>query len=299
MDGLGMLAVDWGTSRLRVWALADDGTVRARASSDAGMSSLAADGYETALLDLVGPWLDPGTRLPVLVCGMAGARQGWREAGYRAVPCRPVEPGAAVPVPTADRRLAVAIIPGLSQRDPPDVMRGEETQLAGLSARLGAADSVVCLPGTHAKWALLSGGLVTGFTTVMTGELFGLLASQSILRHSIAPAGDDDEVFLDAVDAMLATPERLTAALFSVRAAGLVGNQPVAGARSRLSGLLIGAELAQTRELWRRAPVHLVGAGPLVARYRLALIRAGAQTVIEDGEALTLTGLAAARGAVS
>jgi 2-dehydro-3-deoxygalactonokinase len=38
------IAVDWGTSNLRVWAMGPEG-VLAEAASDAGMGSLARDGF--------------------------------------------------------------------------------------------------------------------------------------------------------------------------------------------------------------------------------------------------------------
>jgi 2-dehydro-3-deoxygalactonokinase len=63
---------------------------------------------------------------------MAGARQGWVEAGYVDTPARLASIlEHAVPVPGQDRDIR--ILPGIAQRDPkaPDVMRGEETQLLG------------------------------------------------------------------------------------------------------------------------------------------------------------------------
>lgn len=289
------IAVDWGTSALRVWAIGRDGAVVANAASDDGMGKLRPDEFEPALLGLVGNWLPAGGgAMQVIVCGMAGARQGWLEAPYRAVPCAPVASGRLTQVRTGDRRIAVNIIPGLSQDDPPDVMRGEETQLAGLVAGLGQADATVCMPGTHSKWVRVEHGRVARFTTFMTGEAFALLASQSVLRHSVDAGGEDRNAFLSGVADMLEEPERLTAALFGIRAGGLLKNTGGAVARSRLSGLLIGVELAAARSHWEGQVVHLVGARPLSQAYAAALERAGAQPVIEDAEALTLAGLAAA-----
>ena len=51
------IAVDWGTSHLRAWAMSANGTVLAQASSDRGMGRLDRAGFEPALLALVGPWL--------------------------------------------------------------------------------------------------------------------------------------------------------------------------------------------------------------------------------------------------
>jgi 2-dehydro-3-deoxygalactonokinase len=90
---------------------------------------------------------------------------------------------------TKDPRLRVSILPGLKQAVPPDVMRGEETQIAGFLAAAPGFDGVLCLPGTHAKWVQISAEEVVSFRTFMTGELFDLLSTQSVLRHSIAGEG--------------------------------------------------------------------------------------------------------------
>ena len=162
------IAVDWGTSNLRVWAMGPDG-VLAQAQSDDGMGRLARDGFEPALLALIAPWLGAGVT-PVMACGMVGSRQGWCEAPYRAVPCTPMDARMAMRVLVRDPRISVRIAPGLKQASPADVMRGEETQIAGALA-LGAQDGVICLPGTHSKWAQVSAQEVVSFQTYMTGEI--------------------------------------------------------------------------------------------------------------------------------
>lgn len=90
------IAVDWGTTHLRAWAMGPEGP-RAQAGSDEGMGRLARAEFEPALLRLIGPWLGAGVT-PVLACGMLGSRQGWHEAPYRSVPCTPLEPGSLVAV---------------------------------------------------------------------------------------------------------------------------------------------------------------------------------------------------------
>jgi len=287
------IAADWGTSHLRLWALDAAGKTLARASSAAGMGKLKPEDYEPCLLRSVADWLprEGGWRIPVVICGMAGARQGWREAPYRAVPCAPAAASGLTPLETADKRLDVRIVPGLSQADPPDVMRGEETQIAGLLAA-GTGEGTLCLPGTHSKWVRLEKGRVTGFRTYMTGELFSIIGEASILRYSLAEAGEafDEAAFLEALREMLAAPQTLTAALFSIRARGLLEGGGAAS-RTLLSGYLIGAELAATRPLWEGGRVHLLGSGPLAALYASALRRLGAAPVVEDTEKLTLAGL--------
>jgi 2-dehydro-3-deoxygalactonokinase len=292
------IAVDWGTSRLRAFAVGPGGELLDEAISGAGMGRLAgAPAFEGALVALVEPWLADGEATEIVACGMVGARQGWIEAPYAEVPCPPGGRGA-IRAPTSDARLSVHIVPGLCQRRPPDVMRGEETQIAGLLGREPAFEGTVCLPGTHTKWVHVSAGEVVSFTSFMTGELFNLLAGQSVLRHGLAGEGWSEADFAEAVEDSLARPERLAARLFGLRAGALLEGLPPERARARLSGFLIGAELAASRPHWLGREVVLIGAPAVAGPYRAALALCGLEARTADATELTLAGLAAARGAV-
>jgi 2-dehydro-3-deoxygalactonokinase len=287
------IAVDWGSSNLRAWAMAPDGGVAAEAGAGTGAVGLGPEGFEPALLALVGGWLGAG-RTDVLICGMAGARGGWVEAPYAVVPCAP-GPAAFARAPTADPRLAVRILPGLRQDSPADVMRGEETQIAGLLAGEPRFDGVACLPGTHTKWCHLSAGEVVSFTSYMTGEIFALLASQSVLRKTLGTEGWSDADFAEAVEDGLARPERVASRLFGLRAEALLHGLAPERARARLSGLLIGAELAGARPYWLGREVVLIGATALADAYRTALGLGGLTARVVDATEMTRAGLAAAR----
>lgn len=284
------IAVDWGTSHVRAWAMQGD-TPIAEKGSDAGMGSLKPDEFEGALLAMIDPWLG-FSRTPVVACGMVGARQGWCEAPYAKVPCPPVGAGMARPQ-VEDPRLDVVILPGLSQDTPPDVMRGEETQIAGYLAKEPNFDGVLCLPGTHTKWAHISAGEVVSFRTFMTGELFGLLSKSSVLRHSMGDGWSDAD-FAEAVRDGMGRPEALANRLFSLRAADLLSGSVPGAARARLSGFLIGAELAAARPYWLGQRVVLIGDDGLSSLYAAALQPEGVAAEIADGSAVTLAGLTAA-----
>ena len=288
------VAVDWGTSNLRAWAMDDGGAPRAHAASHRGMAGLAPEDFEPALVALVTSWLRPEARTAVVACGMVGARQGWADAGYASVPCPPAGARPATRPAVADPRLAVYILPGVCQAAPADVMRGEETQIAGLLARNPRFDGVVCLPGTHSKWVHVSAGEIVSFASFMTGELFGLLSERSVLRHGLDGAGFSEPDFDAAVDDALSHPERLAGRLFSLRAENLLAGLEPDRARARLSGLLIGAELAAARPYWLGRDIALVGARGLAERYARALSAQGIAPTAHDAEALTLAGLAAA-----
>ncbi|UWQ22619.1 2-dehydro-3-deoxygalactonokinase [Jannaschia sp. W003] len=279
------IAVDWGTTALRATLV--EGEATQTRESGAGMNSLGREGFEPALLALVEDWLPA----PVRVCGMAGARQGWHEAPYRSVPCTPL--GDPVRVPASDPRLHATIVPGLSQRAPhPDVMRGEETQIAGVLATLPDFDGCLCLPGTHTKWVHVSAGEVISFLTCMTGELFALLSERSVLRHSLAGDGWDDAAFAEAAAEALSRPERLAARAFGLRAADLLHGQDAGTARATLSGLLVGAEMAAARPWWLGRDVVITGSDRTAPIYEAALAAEGITTRILPAGAMTLAGLA-------
>lgn len=289
-------AVDWGTSNCRVWWMDKGDAVIGRRHCARGMSTLGPDGYQ-AVLDQLLPETY-GAALDIIVCGMAGSRQGWTEAPYATVPCAPGQPLGAVRAPTGRDNQRVWILPGLKQADPPDVMRGEETQISGFLERHPGWDGVICLPGTHSKWVHVSAGEVVSFRTMMTGEMFALLSGQSVLRHSVAQQGWDDTAFADAVERALSHPAASTGDLFGLRAGALVAGLKPETARARLSGLLIGAELATARPYWLGQRVAILGAGSVAELYRVALSAQGVAPEMADAEEMTLAGLAAARTAL-
>ncbi|WP_417715348.1 2-dehydro-3-deoxygalactonokinase [Roseibium aestuarii] len=291
------IAVDWGTSRLRVFAMDANDRPIASASSDKGMGQLSRDAFEEALAELVSGWLADGPR-PMIACGMVGARQGWIEAAYGPVPGPALSETGLVRAPATDPALALRILPGLAQQEPADVMRGEETQIAGFLSAHPGFDGLLCLPGTHSKWARLKDDQVLSFRTYMTGEMFALLSGHSVLRHSLAAAADMSETsgsrFVEGLDRARALRGNLSADLFSIRARGLLQGFTPVEAFDYLSGLLLGAELTAAAETDADLPVALIGSGPLGARYRQALGHFGRDAAMMDTTDATLAGLTAA-----
>ncbi|MGC1506234.1 MAG: 2-dehydro-3-deoxygalactonokinase [Sulfitobacter sp.] len=283
------IALDWGTSRPRAWAM-KDGRAEANVHSGDGMGGLTRDQFEPALAALLNVW-NVTARTPIIACGMVGSRQGWVEAPYHAVPCAPL---AAATVTAPSDMFNVQVIAGLRQSTPSDVMRGEETQIAGFLALNPDWDGVICLPGTHTKWVQISAGEVVSFQTYMSGELFTLLAAQSVLRHSVNTDNWDQPTFDFTVEEALSKPEKLAARLFAIRADDLLDGTPPEKGRARLSGLLIGAELAATRPYWLGTNIAIIGADAAAAPYARALQTQGAPATIADAERMTLAGLTAA-----
>ncbi|KAJ55336.1 2-keto-3-deoxy-galactonokinase [Actibacterium mucosum KCTC 23349] len=296
-DGSGhitWIAADWGTSNLRVWLMGPGPKPLVSLEAHTGAGSLTRDGFEGALLDLVGPYLPESGHIPVMVCGMAGSRQGWAEAAYHTVPCKPPGFDDAVPVDCTDPRLQVRILPGVKQTKPADVMRGEETQIAGFLSENNKFDGVLCLPGTHTKWVHISAEEIVTFQTFMTGEMFALLSEKSMLRHSVAKGGHDAGAFAEGLSDAMRRPQAVAAQLFNIRAATLVADMAPGAARGRLSGLLIGLELMATRPYWLGQNVVLIGADALSEIYREALSSQGVVAQMADANTCVLNGLRAA-----
>lgn len=296
------VAVDWGTSNLRAWGVDAAGAVTVSRGSPNGMGKLTREQFPGALSDLLeGVEGQSGGPVQVLICGMAGARQGWLEAPYLQAPTdlRGLLDGAVRPE-MPDARLAPAILPGVCQKIPgsDNVMRGEETQLLGLAALNPGFSGVVCMPGTHSKWAQLSGTRIERFATAMTGELFEVLKTHSVLRHSLA--GDLDgpgraDGFATGVQIGIDHPERLLGQLFEVRAGSLLSGRQPDWCAGYLSGLLIGSEIGANREWIGTAEVPLIGSAALCALYGQALARIGVRSRLVDATEAVLAGLKAAR----
>lgn len=293
------VAVDWGTSRLRAWAMSPLGDVLAGDASDQGAGSLNSEEFEDALLSLIAPWLDNNTCTPVLVCGMAGSRQGWAEAPYVSLPADLSEVAQqAVSVTTRNGLISVSILPGLCQRDAssPDVIRGEETQLLGLANAMPAFSGRVCLPGTHSKWVELTGTRIASSRTYMTGELFKLLSTQSILRHSLDGNEAWDEAgFVDGVRKAVSRKGAITPDIFAIRAHGLLFGADPDRASAYLSGLIIGGEIAAETASDPGGKTVIIGARKLAQHYQTAFGVIGQEAELIDAGDLTLLGLSSAR----
>lgn len=282
------IAIDWGTTHLRAFAM-QGARMLDKAQSDAGMNRLKPEGFAPALQQVTQGWT-VSTETPMIACGMVGARQGWVEAAYRTAPCLPLD-GTLTPVPGTPK---VHIIPGIRQNTPADVMRGEETQIAGFLSLNPGWDGVLCLPGTHTKWVEISAGEIISFQTFLTGELFALLSTASVLRHSVAGKGWDADAFADAVADAMSKPERLAARLFGLRAADLLHGTNAGTSRAQLSGQLIGAELAAARPYWLGRQIGLLGNGAQADAYAAALAVQGVPVTLADADRMTLAGLTTA-----
>lgn len=279
-----MIGVDWGTTGFRAYRLTEDGAIRDRKSSPRGIMTVPDGRFSDTLRGEIGPWLAGGEGR-VLLCGMIGSRQGWREAPYLPLPAG-IEAIAAATIEIPFDWARVRLVPGLIGADPlgvPEVMRGEETQLLGLDS----ADGLVCLPGTHAKWARLREGRITAFSTHMTGEVFAALHGHTILGWMMRDGPPAPAAFARGL-ARSAEGGGVLHHLFGVRTLALSDALAETETAAYLSGLLIGHEVNAELGGHGDGMVTLIGAGELTALYAQAITALGREVVIADETAAAL-----------
>lgn len=295
------VAVDWGTSSFRLWLVDRSGQALAERRSDEGMLAAGKVGFPAVLQAHLAA-VEAPDHLPVLVCGMAGAKTGWVEAGYVDTPAQlSAILKQAVRVPGEARDIR--ILPGIAQRDEgaPDVMRGEETQLLGALGLAAAGNALVCMPGTHSKWVRVKDGIVQRFSTFMTGELFSVVSRETILSLAVAGADEAEDVasFKAAVQAAHEAPAFAANLLFTARSRQLLFGGTPAAARETLSGTLIGAELAAGLSgAVPKEAVTLIASGRLAMLYRLAFEALSVTVRPVDADEAVRRGLSMAAAAI-
>lgn len=286
---------DWGTSHARLFLCAGH-QVLARVRGP-GLGPILKSGTTcaTAYAELTAPWAVDHGPLPALLCGMVGSNLGWIDAGYVACPA-----GIAGLVGSFSHvDQFIGIVPGVagdSLLGAPDIMRGEETQVAGalsLMPGLSAGTQWLCLPGTHSKWIKLQDGEISTFQTVMTGELFALLKDHSILLRAAPDAPPAPGIYeIGVARAASLGSVALLPALFETRTRQVREGMPATDAGAFLSGMLIGAELSWIGGLQPDIrSVTLIGDPDMTHRYAIAAQHFALETVCIDGEKAVLAGL--------
>lgn len=277
------IAIDWGTTNRRIYRF-EHGAIAATERDDCGVRAMTGKNYDAEIDAIRHRFGD----LPILMAGMVGSTIGWRDAGYASLPAG--LPALASCLHMIDARTA--IVPGLKVLDKgrADVLRGEEVQLLGAAqAGLVPPAALLCQPGTHCKWAKLSGGEITDFATAMTGELFALLKSHSIFAGSLDDDVQPGNAFRDGV--WRGSLGDLSTALFGIRAGTILGSLAREDAASYASGLLLGADAAPRVEPGQT--VHILADPELGRLYSAAIDILGGSALLVDSHAAFAAGIIA------
>lgn len=293
-----LIGLDWGSTQVRAFLFDGRGQIRQSMQAPLGVGSHPATAGVAAVAQWLAPWLDAHPTVPVLACGMVGSQNGWQTVPYLPTPLSTQQLGAHLTRLEAWGR-DVFIVPGVchdsAQDGFTDVMRGEETQIAGLAAaypELPLPD-VIMTPGTHNKWIRLSQGGLQSLATFMTGEIYALLREHSLIAPVIADGPFEAAHFLAGVDTARQKGDWLHQ-LFGIRARGVQQLLPPAALNQRLSGLLIGYEIHSALASQTDTPIRrcgLIGSPGLTRLYATALQHFGIEAIRLDGDRAVTAGL--------
>ncbi len=287
------IGVDWGGTHVRA-SLMNAAAANPVESRVARVPYRRGDAAHLYLSQFVADWFREYAEAPVLLCGMVTSREGWCDSGH--IDCPAELDGLAdscVAIERNGRRYF--FVPGMRSSVPEfachDLIRGEETQLLGLLEQERFATQVVCLPGTHSKWAVLEHRKLARFRTFMTGEIYELLMRHSILRYSAqGPGRSDNDSFRAGLKAAQGNGNLLSD-VFLIRALDISGKLSKSDASSYLSGLLVGTEIAAAREFTEHVDISLLASGRLASVYSAALKDVGCRVTLFDSERMTWNGL--------
>lgn len=276
-----LIGLDWGTTSCRAYLIGGDGVVFDRQTDGPGILKVEQGHFGPWLDSMIGGWIATHGPAPVILSGMIGSRQGWKEAPYASCPAGADDiVKALATIEWAE--LSIALVPGLSTENDgmPDVMRGEETQVFGALASSGHGEGLFLLPGTHSKWAEVRDNRIVSFRTFMTGEVFGALKDHTILGRLIHEGADPD-AFARGVreGATLGSAGALLNRVFATRTYGLMDRLPGTALSDYLSGLLIGAEVAEATQQ-TAAPITIIASPALAQRYTDALRLLGRESAL-------------------
>ena len=299
-----VLSCDWGTSSFRLRLIdIDEVKCIAEVATDNGNAVIFNKWKEQPSLNRIHFYLQylkdslisleektgiSLNDLPILVSGMASSSIGIKELPYANIPFSLDGLSAYSEWINTEPLLSnpLLLISGVEQ--PGDVMRGEETQLAGLTTLMDLPDNngmLYIFPGTHSKHITVSNKRIIHFRTFMTGEIFDLLIKHSILSHAVSGSHhnllSNEESGSFRAGVSKAFESELLSSLFSVRINQLKKHLSSQQNYFYLSGLLIGSELKYLRNDNNRKFV-LCGSGNLLHLYHSALATAGlsARTIV-------------------
>ncbi|MGZ8553613.1 MAG: 2-dehydro-3-deoxygalactonokinase [Chitinophagaceae bacterium] len=258
------ISCDWGTSNLRLRLVdRDRRVVLLETETNEGIAAVHHSWknepgeqdrlfyYLSILKKHIVKWKGedgvPLQNIPVLVSGMASSTIGIIELEYAQIPFRAdgsdlvvkkIGKSAVFPFP-------LFIVSGASTDA--DVMRGEETLLAGCDTVAGGTELFI-FPGTHSKHVIVTNGIAHKLATYMTGEFFSLLSRHSILAASVEQQENKEGGVFFERGIIDGSERNLLNSAFGVRINHLFKKATAADNFHYLSGLVIGTELRAFKE---------------------------------------------------
>ena len=178
------VALDWGTTNFRAYLMENDDIVD-QISTQEGMKFVNQKDFEKTLIRNISAWYQKFNFKVVIASGMVGAKQGWVEVPYMECPCDLSNLNFKTLNILGD--VKIHILSGISQSEPSDVMRGEETQISGFLLNNIDFIGSICLPGTHSKWVN-----VDNYKIKISNKIL------SIVKNNLLPKGINENFHLIA-----------------------------------------------------------------------------------------------------
>lgn len=266
----GFIAVDWGTTRFRAHLVNSEGHIIESIAVPQGISAVANKDFHRVFQQHCAAWLEREGDAPVIMAGMIGSRNGWKEVPYVSCPASLGDLAENISAVSIASSRNAFIVPGVICREDgvPDVMRGEETLVFGANIHNGT----IVVPGTHSKWIKVVNGEIVAFRTYLTGELYGLLRHHSVLGL-LAGEPEDASSFVRGVNSSHRSGGLLHQ-VFEARTAVLEGSMMSSQVGPFISGLLIASELNSAMHLFKdELPIAIVAEGELATNYVKAFER--------------------------
>jgi len=273
------IAAETNGQMLRAWPMRE-GAALTSLFCPCGPAGITAD-----LVSLCSSWLSAAP-VPVVLSGNVAAP-------LSEVPCKPQDLDPSLSGHHNDR-LSLYVLPGLRQTSPVALMQAATARISGFLTLNPQWDGVICLPGGQTHWAHVSAGEVVSFQNFASLDLLNLIQNLPALSGLFDEDDQDRDAFSDAVSEAISRPERLASRIAEVQADVTLNAPAGAVARGRLTGLLIGAELAAARPYWLGQNIAVVGEDADSAIYVAALKQQGLTATVADASRMTLAGLTAA-----
>lgn len=275
------ISCDWGTSNFRLRVVDRDFfEVLAERTSNRGIKAvhqqfLAQDQrsqeevFSAYILEQIQALPEALQHVPIVISGMASSTLGMKELPYADFPFRGSGEQLYWENLSLDNGLEIILVSGV--KSDTGIMRGEEIQAVGLSTHLEAHGSaILVLPGTHSKHIQYVDGAFTRLRNFMTGELFAVLTTHSILSNSISVAPWNQrarKAFSNGLEQ--GATGSITSNLLSVRTMDVLEKNPKDSNYFFLSGLLIGDELRYLKD--QQETICLAASGQVFTLYKYAL----------------------------
>ncbi|MBL4673506.1 MAG: 2-dehydro-3-deoxygalactonokinase [Arenicella sp.] len=292
------IAGDWGTSNLRLYLCQYLHSKTSKVLDirfGPGIKQIDS-AFEEKFFNLTQEWFDKYGALPVLLSGMVGSTNGWKETPYGSCPTN-FSQIVNSRLSFVARGIEFSILAVLKTKNPlgnPDVMRGEELQILGWM-QLNDYDQthrLFALPGTHTKWATTKDGKINEFLTAFTGELFGLLRHGSTLITDNNTVDFNQNAFFSGVRSMEQLDDvNLIHTLFATRSKQVLGEIPSSDGWSYLAGLIVTADIMGAIKIFGKPQsTTLIGESKLTEQYALVLNYLGISAELCDPAEIAVAG---------